>query len=1411
MLAQVLQGYQPYLPFILVGALALAIIAVILLVFLGRKMVKQSRRRQALARPPAARPTMGERVKGVRGRWARFKLWVKGLFSGWRWNPADDMGMSFKQTLSVLKTYLPGRQPQYQIPWYLMVGADHSKRSDVLQDIDLELPIGRPEYSTDTDLAGVSWSFYDQGVVLDVDGRLFLDDKTVTSDGESWTRLLRLLNKYRAKRPLDGIILTLPAHEISGQDRLTAEEVSERARHIYAQLWKLQSITGMRVPVYVMVTNCETIPGFKSFVTEAPSLCHNEVFGWSSPYAAEAAFSSSWIDDMFAQLHQSMNRIRASLFTEGRVQDGRDGTLLFPAEFLTLRSGLENYLTGIFKESSYHESFFLRGVYFTGQTSSFDEDQVANSGIFAATQSLGARPEASKPPRRFVFLRDLFEKKIFREYALGKPIRRVLVSTSRLLNFVKAATAVIAAVWVYGIFHAHHTIEVGNQTLVPALSRVDHALQGINQRGGYSDSPRFRAYLAQQAESILAGFTTLDPAKTWALSMPSSWFSHLDTDIQSSFTAAYNHVILPSLYSALLKRVGETVSVRHVDYTSVGGTRAYVNPAFTPTFQTLNRYVQDISLLEDNIDVFNNLDATQDVKDLGKLIKFLFNKDLPKDFYDHSDYYKKALARIIDREIDLFQFKVMAGQKLGILFKNFLDESFNIRANLPVFIKLQEHLTQFAHLGGLRTLDDKNVREVTEEAIAVADIIAGGNMSWIDRASFEPSPDYTTMMNDISISRLLGLDMASQMSRIADEDFIKFKLKLTEFKSLLTGPFLAIRNNQIVSEPSSGLVNLIDAMTAFLSEPFMQRSDDRLITTKVSPGKILFWDEPTLVRATDVVEQYNTYVNQRLTQAPLRLQDIFKVIGRNSAKKKVSSLIAESQVFHEQPLNLVGFGAREVLHAQVQNVAAATPHFTTLLGMFSDGGFVSKSSSLRELLVKQNYGILEKIENLLEVDNLYNAREEAFEWWDGAPMVGLKAFGVHSINDMHKYLTAQRFRIQFLAKEMAEPILTLLSLGYLEDVPYDLPLVLKWSKIAGVLEDYDSQSPGNTLKNLEKFLTYDINEISLENCNMDDFGIDDFDATGDYFLEIRNRYYRSLYNRCEALAGRKAIDRFNRAASFFNVNLSGRFPFTKETKVTNEADPADVQTFFQLFDSLSEQDLTTILRASRFANAQDSLKEFIRKVESIRPLMLASLDRGMTQQIPEIRLDIQFRTNRDQEIGGDKIIDWSVDFGTQRIGYRDTDRQTSWRVGAPVDIHFRWALDSDSIPVPDPRLPQLEIFGTDAVFSYRGRWSLIRLIREHASPISTYNVSDSPGPQILAFVVPTAYNQACYQGHPPLLMDRKSESARVYCQLNLHIPIKDEIDAESGISAQKVKQLAVPRFPYEAPVVDRMKLTKRRY
>ena len=66
-------------------------------------------------------------------------------------------------------------------------------------------------------------------------------------------------------------------------------------------------------------------------------------------------------------------------------------------------------------------------------------------------------------------------------------------------------------------------------------------------------------------------------------------------------------------------------------------------------------------------------------------------------------------------------------------------------------------------------------------------------------------------------------------------------------------------------------------------------------------------------------------------------------------------------------------------------------------------------------------------------------------------------FGVYDEDGMKAYLAAQRERVQFLAKEMAEPIIAFLNLGYLERTPNDLPLVLMWNRIVREMDAYDKK------------------------------------------------------------------------------------------------------------------------------------------------------------------------------------------------------------------------------------------------------------------------------------------------------------------------------------------------------------------
>jgi type VI secretion system protein ImpL len=1416
-LTQFLQDYQPYLAFMALAAVGLGIITIFLLLMVVHKWRKRSAQRMALARPAAARQGFGERFKAFR-RTGRSLFGKLQDFTGrWQEETEDENAGSFKEAKHILREYLGGESPEYRLPWYLMIGPIRSGKTTILQDVDLELPLGKPEQLL-TNQGDLDWWFYDRAVVIDARGALFLSETETDSDDEEWNKLMQHFVHHRAKRPLDGLILTIPATDLYGAGRPDQDKIMDRARYIYGKLWKLQSKLGMRLPVYIMVTKCDIIPGFKGFVAETPSQTHNDIFGWSCPYSLETSFSSAWLNDIFNYMHRALTKARTAIFAEGRVGSERDGAFLFASEFYHLKEGLGFYLNTIFKDSAYHESFFLRGVYFTGKA---EVNNLVPSELgtpLAEAGSAASKHSTTLQREKCVFLRDLFEKKIFRESGLAQPLLRLMVSNNRKLNYFKAATAVFLLSWVSGIVYQSARLSENNQTLLHALTVINDALKGVHAQNDkmvvLKDNPVLLSYLEKQAETVLEQFSFIDNVDTFALALPSSWFSSLDRRIERAFTAAYNQIVLPAISAGLIRKGNELVSLQHIEYGPRQNSlsRLTLNPAMSPSFIVLQTYVDSVMQYEKAVEKYNNIEKTSNISDLGYLIKYLFNKDLPSQFYANTQYYQSALGGSVESAIDLNQYKVAAGQKLGLLFKSFLDSAFNIRENYAMFNLLQKSLEEFSDYNSARQQDDDGLRNLVQEAIAVADVLSSGQFSWVDKRVFEPSPAYTQVIHHIITSSLLGKALAQELSQVAEQDFIKFKLELAEFKSPLTGPFMAVRENQIFSDPSEGLVNLIDAITAFLAEPFMAKSDVYPLVRKVPAGKLLFWDETALQKGGHLIDAYSDYITQKINQAPHSLQALFKAIAGNSLRKKVTSLVAQAQDFQPQPAGYASLMSRDVLQAQVHNVAGATPHFTKILGTFEESSFVLDAVALRQLLVEQTYELLRRVDKLLDTENLYTAREEEFENWDGESMVGLKAFAVHDLADMKNYLNAQRYRMQFLSKELAEPILTLLSLGFLEGAASDLPLAFKWSRIAAVVQDYDTQSPSNTLKILEKFLAYDLNEITLENCNLENDEFAEYEVAGDYFLEIRNRYSREIMNRCQNVTGRKAIARFNRAATFFNTNLAGRFPFTQESDKASkfEADPVDVETFYQIFDGLNQTEILALMNASRGMGAQDSVRQFIRQVESVRPLMLAALDRGMANQIPAIKLQVAFRTDRHLETGGDKIIDWVMDFGDRKIDFRGNDAIAQWQVGAPVSVDLRWAIDSDSIPVGDPRNPALSVIGPKATFSYQGRWSLIRLIREHAVPLSRDDFSDKPQPQVLEFQIPTAYSPACYTGKPPLEMDRKSQPARVFCRIDLQVPVKGDKAAEEGVAARQMLTLAVPRFPTQAPLIEPVKFKRLR-
>lgn len=1382
------------------------LIGLVLLILAGILLIKNirtySREKAARGRGtvPGDKKSVKDYAKKTKGFFARLKEMSSAIRRKYVGDMRDETAKSFQRTIEVLQGYFGPKNAQYHLPWYMVIGCEGAGKSTFLDGAQLELPIGDPVNEITSDLSPVNWKFFDNAVIADVRGDLLLGKEGVNSDDGQWSYLLNLFKFYRPKRPIDGIILAIPADEVAGEGQLSKDDLSARGRAIYAKLWKLQNTLGMRVPVYVVVTKSDKIPGFSSLVAQLPENKRQEMLGWSSPYDIHMAFTEEWIETIFKGLRKGFNRLRASIFTRDLVDERRIGNALLPIELASMKESLGLYILTMFKESSYHDSFFLRGVYFTGLGDNQDVIDFLQQQEASDSAEQNTNPELGK----LVFISDLLSQKVFQEYPICEPNTRLLVSTNKALNTAKVAGSVIAFVWFVGLLSSYDRLKTTNQNLYPSLSLINDSIVGANERVTGGNRSKLERYLNVQSEKVMAEFVEIEAVDSYSIFIPASWFSLVDEKIERSFTSAYDKIILPSLSGALRMRI-ENIVARDSGVQPAAQTKQpFPNPTTSPSFGRLEQFVREITDLESNISAFNRLKSSTSVHDLGRLTKYLFNRSLPQQFFSNSDYYRQALGDIFGEKIIFEQHSQAAQEKLRLLYRNFLIEVFDVKENLPVLVDLQQELDAIVNYSAYKRMDEKDLRQLAEKTISFADLAISGKLAWLSKQLFDPGSRYDSAMDQVFGSQLLGQRIASDLGRVANLAFSRYRLALAGMKSELVGSFFTVQNGQLISEPSSGVINFIDSLTSFLGESFMAPVDHYEILFKIPPGKLLFWDDVTLNRGVKVVNAYEDFTSKRLSKFSPSLQEFFREVGRNSVRKKVVNYVSLSQSYHGEPTTMTSFGARELLSKQVSNIAVATPLFSKVLGVFDDGSFVMTTANLRELLINQNYGVLKKINNLLAIDNLYKANEEELRWWKGEQLVGFKLFNVSDGTDMSAYLTAQRFSITFLANEMAKPILGMLSQSFLSNIPMAMPLVVKWTRIVSVLEDYEKKTPGNSLQVLEKFLSKDLNSISLANCLEKIGDFDKFAQTGDYFLDVRNHYFEAVEKQCEAVGFKDAVEKYNRAGSFFNANLAGRFPFTKEIGDGRgpEANPDDVAIFFKLFDAMTSQQLEMLKHSARHVGARVSVGQFIKDITSIRPLMLSAIDSENKDHISKVNLLASFRTDQEREQGGENIIDWSMRVANSVTTMRNNTPIVEWRVGMPIDMMIKWARNGETVPLADPRLEKLNVLGSHAIFSYHGRWALARLLREHVLPESAFDTDGVPGSQVLEFSIPTAFNPNCYRGKTVMPFERKSEPARLYMRLTMGTPVKIDLGKEGAVSStgdDKNRTFPVPRFPHYSP------------
>ena len=435
-----------------------------------------------------------------------------------------EINTKFASVLTEMKrSKIGGKKFLRDMPWYVIIGPPGSGKTTALRQSGLHYPVDLSD-----DLKGVGgtrncdWFFTEDAVLVDTAGRYVQQQSDPEVDSAEWLGFLDMLKKHRGKRALNGVILTLSLKELLAGEAA----VREHGREIRKRLAELRERLQIHLPVYLMLTKVDLVPGFEAFFGTLPTKDREQVWGATLP--TDARIDRTTIERETKALLANLETRLASRMAEDVPLEQRAEVFRFPSQVERLEAPLKLLIDTVFGESKYEESPWLRGFYLTSATqegSPIDRLVGELAGSFGLNAE--AAPRRAFGEKRSYFLRSMLTDLIFPEAGLG--------------TFDAAAEERRKWIWRGSIAGA---------SLATLIAGLVFLFSFLRYSGGIDDQERLLADLSGRLANVAARQAPTDPldlelalegvteVKAAATEVPTSPLTYIGPTAQSELTEA---------------------------------------------------------------------------------------------------------------------------------------------------------------------------------------------------------------------------------------------------------------------------------------------------------------------------------------------------------------------------------------------------------------------------------------------------------------------------------------------------------------------------------------------------------------------------------------------------------------------------------------------------------------------------------------------------------------------------------------------------------------------------------------------------------------------------------------------------------------------------------------------------------
>ncbi|MCX9063287.1 type VI secretion system protein [Citrobacter portucalensis] len=248
------------------------------------------------------------------------------------------------------------RRQRNPLPWFLFVG-DHCGKSSLLASAGVPRFYGDNNYTMVAPTRTLQWWFFRRLGILDLSSHFLQGNRQFR---QGWRKLANWC--IRMPSPA-GIIIAVPMGSLMNGDRSELHTLARQQRTLIEPLIRHY---GYRLPLHIIVTQCDNFPGFSLWQQQLSASQRQQPLGyhWKSSPDIDGQ-DVTILQPLFTSLRLGMSRVRLSMGSSANLTSREKITLLdFPETFTELEPSLRYTLASLCEPNAYFSHSSLSGIWF---------------------------------------------------------------------------------------------------------------------------------------------------------------------------------------------------------------------------------------------------------------------------------------------------------------------------------------------------------------------------------------------------------------------------------------------------------------------------------------------------------------------------------------------------------------------------------------------------------------------------------------------------------------------------------------------------------------------------------------------------------------------------------------------------------------------------------------------------------------------------------------------------------------------------------------------------------------------------------------------------------------------------------------------------------------------------------------